>query len=75
MTAERPALPLSQALLLPRIAIEDTTPVIDAGAFAVKAVQGQRIQVASNVFADGHDQLAVLIRWQAWVKTAGTACP
>jgi starch synthase (maltosyl-transferring) len=65
MTAEIPGLPLSQALLLPRIAIEDTMPVIDAGAFAVKAVQGQSIHVTSKVFADGHDQLAVLIRWRS----------
>ena len=53
-------LPLSQALLLPRIAIESTTPVIDGGEFAVKAVVGQRVQVASKVFADGHDKLAVM---------------
>ncbi|KAF1029380.1 MAG: Alpha-1,4-glucan:maltose-1-phosphate maltosyltransferase 2 [Pseudomonas sp.] len=58
------ALALSQALLLPRIAIESTTPVIDGGEFAVKAVVGQRIAVTSKVFADGHDQLAVLIRWR-----------
>ncbi|KAA0946058.1 alpha-1,4-glucan--maltose-1-phosphate maltosyltransferase [Pseudomonas sp. ANT_H14] len=56
--------PLSQALLLPRIAIESTTPMIDGGEFAVKAIVGQRIKVASKVFADGHDKLAVLIRWR-----------
>ena len=69
MTAETLApedsiLPLSQALLLPRIAIESTSPVIDGGEFAVKAVVGQRVNVTSKVFADGHDKLAVLIRWR-----------
>ena len=69
MTAETLApdhsiLPLSQALLLPRIAIESTAPVIDGGEFAVKAVVGQRVTVTSKVFADGHDKLAVLIRWR-----------
>ena len=64
LTPDQSLLPLSQALLLPRIAIESTTPVIDGGEFAVKAVVGQRISVTSKVFADGHDKLAVLIRWR-----------
>ncbi|WP_095077103.1 alpha-1,4-glucan--maltose-1-phosphate maltosyltransferase [Pseudomonas sp. Irchel s3h17] len=59
-----PQLPLSQALLLPRIAIEDTTPVIDGGQFAVKAIEGQVVTVTSKVFADGHDRLAVRVRWR-----------
>lgn len=59
-----PQLPLSQALLLPRIAIENTMPVIDGGQFPVKAVVGQSVTVTSKVFADGHDQLAVKIRWR-----------
>ncbi|WP_434604304.1 alpha-1,4-glucan--maltose-1-phosphate maltosyltransferase [Pseudomonas sp. R1-7] len=72
MTAEQPTdldynphLPLSQALMLPRIAIEDTMPVIDGGQFAAKALAGQDVTVTSKVFADGHDKLAVRIRWRA----------
>ncbi len=71
MTAQKPTeleynpqLPLSQALLLPRIVIENTMPVIEGGQFAVKAVVGQVITVTSKVFADGHDTLAVCIRWR-----------
>lgn len=58
-----PQLPLAQALLLPRIAIESTQPVLDGGQFAVKAVAGQTVTVRSKVFADGHDKLAVRVRW------------
>ncbi|MBJ2349797.1 MULTISPECIES: alpha-1,4-glucan--maltose-1-phosphate maltosyltransferase [Pseudomonas] len=72
MTAEHPTdleynphLPLSQALLLPRIAIENTMPVIDGGQFAAKALAGRDVTVTSKVFADGHDKLAVRIRWRA----------
>lgn len=72
MTAEHPSdlaynphLPLSQALLLPRIAIENTMPVIDGGQFAAKAVAGRDVTVTSKVFADGHDKLAVRIRWRS----------
>lgn len=82
MTAEKPTeqqfqaqLPLSQALLLPRIAIENTRPVLDGGQFAVKAVAGQEVEVTCKVFADGHDKLAVRVRWReeqqdAWSSQA-----
>ncbi|AWA39536.1 alpha-1,4-glucan--maltose-1-phosphate maltosyltransferase [Pseudomonas fluorescens] len=71
MTAEKPSeqsynphIPLSQALLLPRIVIENTAPTLDGGQFAVKAIAGREIVVTSKVFADGHDKLAVRIRWR-----------
>ncbi|MBV4458166.1 DUF3416 domain-containing protein [Pseudomonas sp. COR58] len=71
MTAENPSapgcnphMPLSQALLLPRIVIESTRPVIDGGQFAAKAIVGREVVVSAKVFADGHDKLAVRIRWR-----------
>ena len=60
-----PHMPLSQALLLPRIAIENTQPTLDGGQFAVKSVVGQDVVVTSKVFADGHDKLAVRVRWRS----------
>ncbi|MNO41954.1 Alpha-1,4-glucan:maltose-1-phosphate maltosyltransferase 2 [compost metagenome] len=57
-------LPLSQALLLPRLVIENTTPVIEGGLYAAKAIVGQAVTVSSKVFADGHDKLAVILRWR-----------
>jgi starch synthase (maltosyl-transferring) len=59
------ALSLSQALLLPRIVIEATSPVIEAGLFAVKSVVGQTLTIDSKVYADGHDKMAVRVRWRA----------
>lgn len=56
-------LSLSQALLLPRIVIEDTQPAIDGGQFAVKAIVGQKVTVSTKVYADGHDKLSVVLRW------------
>jgi starch synthase (maltosyl-transferring) len=71
MTAEKPSelsynphMPLSQALLLPRIVIENTMPTLDGGQFAVKPIAGREVVVTSKVFADGHDKLAVRIRWR-----------
>ena len=58
------AVSLSQALLAPRIVIENTQPVLDAGEFAAKAVAGQPVQVTSKVYVDGHDQLTVMLNWR-----------
>ncbi|AIZ32649.1 alpha-1,4-glucan--maltose-1-phosphate maltosyltransferase [Pseudomonas parafulva] len=58
------AINLSQALLAPRIVIEDTTPVLDGGAFAVKAIRNQPVAVTSKVYSDGHDRLSVLLHWR-----------
>jgi starch synthase (maltosyl-transferring) len=58
-------LSLTHALQLPRVVIEDTTPVIDGGLFAAKGIVGQSVKVTSKVFADGHDKLSVRIRWRA----------
>lgn len=58
------AISLSQALLAPRIVIEDTQPVLEAGTFAAKAISGQPVAVSSKVYCDGHDRLAVMLSWR-----------
>jgi starch synthase (maltosyl-transferring) len=63
--AESRSLTLSQALLLPRIVIENTQPSIEGGLFAAKAIVGRTVTVSSKVYADGHDKLAVVVRWRA----------
>jgi starch synthase (maltosyl-transferring) len=58
-----------------RIVIEGVTPQVDAGRFAVKAVVGDALEVAADIWRDGHDKLRaeVLYRpvapdeWQAQV--------
>lgn len=58
------AISLSQALLAPRLVIENTSPVLDGGTFAAKAISGQPVQVSSKVYSDGHDQLMVVLHWR-----------
>jgi len=58
------AISLAQALLAPRIVIEDTQPVLDAGSFAAKAVSGQPVTVSTKAYSDGHDRLAVMLNWR-----------
>ena len=47
-----------------RVAIESVTPEIDAGGFPAKRSLGDRVTVEADVFADGHDALACVLRWR-----------
>ncbi|MET1077685.1 MAG: alpha-1,4-glucan--maltose-1-phosphate maltosyltransferase [Pseudomonas sp.] len=76
--AGSPSDPLTQALSQPRIVIEATSPVIDEGRFATKALIGQSLQVNTTLYADGHDQLGAELLWceagsQAWQALPLTA--
>lgn len=53
------------ALQAPRIAIENVTPQVDGGAFAVRRIVGEEVEVRADVWIDGHDQLAVVLLWRA----------
>ena len=44
--------------------IEGVTPEIDAGGFPAKRSLGDRVTVEADVFADGHDALACVLRWR-----------
>ncbi len=41
-----------------RVAIEQVSPEVDCGRFAIKRVAGDAVTVEANIFADGHDQVA-----------------
>ncbi len=60
---EHHRLGLDEALHQPRIAIEDTEPVLDHGRFAVKAVAGQPLTVTTRILTDGHDQIGAALYW------------
>ncbi len=71
--------PASEPLSLPpegrrRVVIETITPAIDGGRFPIKRIVGDSIQVEADVFADGHDELAVRLRHRppgsaTWIET------
>ena len=46
------------------VAIQDIRPRTPEG-FPAKAVTGERIRVSADIFRDGHDLLAALVRWRA----------
>jgi starch synthase (maltosyl-transferring) len=78
-TAERPVRPLQVTALrqhpdwhaTARIAIEDVYPEIDGGRYPAKRVVGDAIDVWADIFRDGHDKLAAVVKYrpakeQAW---------
>ena len=45
-----------------RVVIENVRPRVDNGRFAVKRVAGDVVEVTADVFADGHDTVAAVVR-------------
>ncbi len=47
-----------------RVKIERLRPCVDEGRFPAKRCVGDRVQIAADVFADGHDHVAAAVRWR-----------
>jgi starch synthase (maltosyl-transferring) len=74
-------LPVNENLTLPeregrcRVVIENVAPEIDTGRFAIKRVVGESVVVEADIFADGHDSLAAVLKFRAaenseWSETS-----
>lgn len=48
-----------------RVIIEGVRPAVDGGRFPIKRTIGDELIVEADVFADGHDALAVALRYRA----------
>jgi len=44
--------------------IENVTPRLDCGRFPVKRVAGQPVRITADIFKEGHDDLAAVVRWR-----------
>lgn len=56
-----------------RIVIESITPQVDGGRFAVKAVAGDTLEVAADIWKDGHEHLKAAVCWRKLGKGELTA--
>ncbi|GIX47338.1 MAG: hypothetical protein KatS3mg131_1549 [Candidatus Tectimicrobiota bacterium] len=57
-----------------RVVIEGVKPEIDSGRFPIKRTVGEEVVVEADIFADGHDVLAAVLRYRpghaaAWQET------
>jgi starch synthase (maltosyl-transferring) len=58
----------------PRVVVENVRPRVDDGRYPVKRTAGETLEVLADVFSDGHDVLAVMLRQrvvgsEAWAET------
>jgi starch synthase (maltosyl-transferring) len=58
----------------PTVIIEAIEPCIDGGRYPVKRVIGQELAVSADIFKDGHDVVAAVLKWRvlgsaAWLET------
>ncbi len=72
--ARRPQEPALPAEGRRRVAIERVTPEVDAGRYPIKRVTGEHVSVEADVFADGHEVVACVLRWRPahaehWAET------
>src|SRR5258706_11532502 len=58
-----------------RVAIESVSPEIDGGRFPAKRTLGEKVVVEADVFADGHDALACIIRYRHQSSSTSTEVP
>ncbi len=47
-----------------RIIIENVLPQLDGGAFAIKRIVGQKVNITADVFSDGHDVLECCVKFK-----------
>ena len=58
----------------PRIVIENLSPAIAGGDFAVKRVVGETIVVTADIYTDGHEKVAARLLWRAETEKGWQAC-
>jgi starch synthase (maltosyl-transferring) len=75
-TADRREPPVDRAeldeALTRRVVIEHIRPEVDGGRFAIKRTPGEFVDVRADIFADGHDVVAAVLR-DGHVDAAGSA--
>ena len=60
---------------LPTVVIENVSPVVDEGRLPLKRVVGEELTVEADVFKDGHDITAAVLKWRPvgaknpWLET------
>ena len=62
------------ARTFPSVAIENVQPLIDCGRYPLKRIMGEDLVVEADIFKDGHDVVAAVLKWRvlgrrAWRET------
>jgi starch synthase (maltosyl-transferring) len=63
------------ARTFPSVVIENVQPLIDCGRYPIKRIIGEDLTVEADIFKDGHDVVAAVLKWRVvgkrpWRETA-----
>ena len=63
------------ARAFPSVVIENLQPLIDGGRYPVKRIIGEDLVVEADIFKDGHDVVAAILKWRVLGKRAWRETP
>jgi starch synthase (maltosyl-transferring) len=58
-----------------RVSVEAVSPEVEAGRFPAKRSLGEKVAIEADVFADGHDAVACVVRYRHQADSAWTEVP
>jgi len=63
------------ARAFPSVIIENLQPLIDGGRYPIKRIVGEDLVVEADIFKDGHDVVAAILKWRVLGKRAWRETP
>jgi starch synthase (maltosyl-transferring) len=63
------------ARAFPSVVIENLQPLIDGGRYPIKRIVGEDLVVEADIFKDGHDVVAAILKWRVLGKRAWRETP
>ena len=66
---------MSQSTAMQRVVIDNVSPAVDGGRFPIKRIVGESVLVSADIFADGHDELDVLLLHRSTTADEWTETP
>jgi starch synthase (maltosyl-transferring) len=63
------------ARAFPSVVIENLQPLIDGGRYPVKRIIGEDLVVEADIFKDGHDVVAAILKWRVLGKRVWRETP
>src|SRR5205809_6009598 len=59
----------------PSVVIENLAPLVNGGRYPVKRVAGEDVVVEADIFRDGHDVVAAVLKWRLLGETLWNETP
>jgi starch synthase (maltosyl-transferring) len=63
------------ARAFPSLVIDNVQPLIDCGRSPIKRIMGEDLVVEADIFKDGHDVVAAILKWRVVGKRAWRETP